>query len=177
MREFESRFRIVETRKTYGAQFCRRNQKANETVEEYAAELKCLYDKAHANRDVETRQEDLLRKFLDGLHDDGARFHVEFVKEPKNIDEAAFQVVDFLETRKRPPGQDGYHDYKSKRPTRVVKCTESSESRDKTDTTDEEEKVCQIRKTMVKGKQKKPIYNNQETQEVDCPNLRRKLLN
>lgn len=39
------------TKKTFGAQFSHRNQKPSEYVEEYAAELKRLYDKAHANRD------------------------------------------------------------------------------------------------------------------------------
>ena len=62
--ELNSRFRVAVTKKTYGAQFSHRCQKANESVEEYAAELKRLYDKAHANRDEETRREDLLRRFL-----------------------------------------------------------------------------------------------------------------
>ena len=62
--ELNGRFRVVVTKKTYGAQFSHRCQKANESVEEYAAELKRLYDKAHANRDEETRREDLLRRFL-----------------------------------------------------------------------------------------------------------------
>ena len=47
------------------AQFSYRSQKTSESVEEYAAEIKRLYYKAHANRDKETRREDLLRKFLD----------------------------------------------------------------------------------------------------------------
>ncbi|MEW8548674.1 MAG: hypothetical protein AB2693_34670, partial [Candidatus Thiodiazotropha sp.] len=98
-KELKNRFRVVETSKTFGVQFSRRNQKNGETVEEYAAELKKLYDKAHARRDKETRREDLLRRFLDGLVDEKARFHVEFVKEPNNIDEAVFQVVSFQETR------------------------------------------------------------------------------
>ena len=98
-KELKNRFRVVETSKTFGVQFSHRNQKNGETVEEYAAELKKLYDKAHARRDKETRREDLLRRFLDGLIDEKARFHVEFVKEPNNIDEAVFQVVSFLETK------------------------------------------------------------------------------
>ena len=47
-----------------------RSQKASQTVEVYAAELKRLYDKAHANRDEGTSREDLLRKFLDSLFDE-----------------------------------------------------------------------------------------------------------
>ena len=49
-----------------------------------------LYDKAHASRDRQTRTEDLLRRFLDGLNDERAIFHIEFVKEPSDIDQAVF---------------------------------------------------------------------------------------
>ena len=108
--ELNSRFRVVVTKKTYGAQFSHRCQKANECVEEYAAELKRLYDKANANRDEETRREDLLRRFLDGLYDEKARFQVEYITEPSDIDEAVYQVVDFQETRHRPLMGDGNGD-------------------------------------------------------------------
>lgn len=57
-----------------------------------------MYDKAHPKRNSETREEDLLRRFLDGLADSDAQFHVEYVKEQENIDEAALQVVNFEET-------------------------------------------------------------------------------
>lgn len=99
--ELRTRFRVIETTKTYGMQFSNRNQENGETVEEYAAELKMLYDKAHTNRDRKTRGEDLLRRFLDGLLDDKARFHVEFIKEPQDIDEAVYNTVCFQETKKR----------------------------------------------------------------------------
>ena len=118
--ELNSRFRVVVTKKTYGAQFSHRNQKANESVEEYAAELKRLYDKAHANRDEHTRQEDLLRRFLDGLYDNKARFQVEYVKEPRDIDEAVFQVVDFQETRHRPLLNEGNCEKRGKKHARSV---------------------------------------------------------
>ncbi|KAK3098231.1 hypothetical protein FSP39_017431 [Pinctada imbricata] len=99
--ELGNRFRVVETCKTYGAKFSSRNQKPGETVENYAAELKRLYDKAHPRRNRQTRDEDLLRRFLDGLSDDKAQFHVEYVKDPANIDEAVFQVVNFNETGRK----------------------------------------------------------------------------
>ena len=99
--ELSNRFRVVETSKAFQAQFSHRNQKYGETVEEYAAELKMLYDKAHIHRDRETRREDLLRRFLDGLLDDKARFHVEFTKDPQNIDDAVYQAVAFQETKQR----------------------------------------------------------------------------
>lgn len=122
--ELNSRFRVVETKKTFGAQFSKRNQKVSETTEEYAAELKRLYDKAYAKRDSETRQEDLLRRFLDGLYDDKARFQVEYVKEPKTIDEAVFYVVDFEETKRKPTAYEG-SDKKYKRPVRNVNFSDS----------------------------------------------------
>ena len=100
-KELSSRFRIVETSKTFWMKFNNRNQQEGETVEEYAAELKRLYDKAHSNRDSKTRQEDLLRRFLDGMINEKARFHVDFVKDPKNIDEAVFAAVCFQETKQR----------------------------------------------------------------------------
>ena len=101
VRELKHRYRKVETTRTYSAQFSNRIQKSGESVEDYAAELKRLYDKAHANRDRSTRCEDLLRRFLDGILDEGARFQVEYVKEPKDIDSAVYEVVNFIDTRKR----------------------------------------------------------------------------
>ena len=104
--ELNNRFRKVESSKAFGAQFSHRQQKASESVEEYAAELKRLYDKAHPDRDDVTRREDLLRKFLDGLLDDRARVQVEYVKDPHDIDGAVFEVVNYLETRKRTQTSD-----------------------------------------------------------------------
>ena len=101
IQELNNRFRKVESTKAFGAQFSCRQQKAGETVEEYAAELKRLYDKAHPHRDNVTRCEDLLRRFLDGLMDDRARMQVEYVKDPPDIDCAVFEVVNYLETCKR----------------------------------------------------------------------------
>ena len=101
MSELNIRFRVEETKQTFDAQCSKRNPKVSETTEEYAAELKRLYYKAYSKRNSETRLEDLLRRFLDGLYDDKARFQVEYVKEPKTIDEAVFYVVDFEETRRK----------------------------------------------------------------------------
>ena len=101
VRELKHRYRKVETTRTYSAQFSNRIKKSGESVENYAADLKRLYDKALANRDRSTRREDLLRRFLDGILDEGARFQVEYVKEPKHIDAAVYEVVNFVDTRKR----------------------------------------------------------------------------
>ena len=91
--ELENRFRKIESAKSYAAKFSKRTQMSDESVETYAAELKRLYDRAHANRDKETRQEDLTRKFFDGLLDDQSR-QVEYFKDPKTIDEYVSLVVE-----------------------------------------------------------------------------------
>jgi hypothetical protein len=106
-KELSNRFRRVETARTYGARFSNRSQKPGESVEDFAAELKRLYDKAHPRRDHKTRCEDLLRRFLDGLLDSKARFQVEYVKEPKDIDEAVYDVVHFLDTRQQTRNNQG----------------------------------------------------------------------
>ena len=101
--ELNSRYRVMETSRTFAVKFSNRSQRSGETAEEYAAESKRLYDKARGYRDQRTHQrthqEDLVRRFLDGLQDETARFQVEFNKEPKDIDEAVYHVVNFLQTR------------------------------------------------------------------------------
>ena len=59
VRELNNRYRVVETTKTYIAQFNKRMQKSGETTQTYASELKGLYDLAYPNRDRETRRVDL----------------------------------------------------------------------------------------------------------------------
>jgi len=93
MYEIEMRFRVVRTPKMYAAQFTHRDQQLNESLEGYAADLKSLYHKAYPERDPQTRQEDLLQRFLDGLHDQEARARVEFHKEPGTIDDAVNLLV------------------------------------------------------------------------------------
>ena len=51
-KELKNRFRIVETSKTFGVQFCHRNQKNGETVEVYAAELKKIYTIKHMRAEI-----------------------------------------------------------------------------------------------------------------------------
>ena len=97
--ELNNRYRVIETPRLYASRFSRRTQKVVETAEEFAAELKVLYDKAHGFRDRKIRDEDLVRRFLDGLRDDDIRFEVEYNKEPETIDDAVFQVVNYIHTR------------------------------------------------------------------------------
>ena len=159
VKELNSRFRVVETTRTFGAQFSKCAQKPGQTAEEFAAELKMLYDKAHANRDRQTRHEDLLRKFLDGLYDERARFHVEFVKEPCDIDQAVFEVVNFQETRRRPlvkENADGRPRRAAHAVREVVGCTYADMVRpaddDDNQTSDEEEG--RVARAPVKAKSK-----------------------
>ena len=100
MDELSSRFRIIETKQSFGIKFSRRDQHDFERVEEYAAELKRLYDKSYPLRQREVRQEDLIRRFFDGLKDDEASFQVEYLKNPENIDEAVVEVINFQEKKK-----------------------------------------------------------------------------
>ena len=131
--ELHNRFRVVETRKTYGTQLCNRIQKPGESVEDFAADLKRLYTKAYPERDADTRREDLLRRFLNGLQDERARFQVEYVKEPDNIDNAVYEVVNFTETRKRPSNRDAGNSTNNRRPVRMVKGYDSDDDSDAED--------------------------------------------
>ena len=114
VKELNSRFRRVETQRTFAAKFSQRAQKQDETVGEYAAELKRLYAKAYKSRDNETRQEDLVRRFLNGLKDHEARFEIEFHKEPDDIDQAVYHAVNFIQTKRR-NSPDYYNDRKFKK--------------------------------------------------------------
>ena len=51
----------MENPRTFGVVFAGREQKTSEGAETCAAELKRLCGEAHAERDAETRDEDLLR--------------------------------------------------------------------------------------------------------------------
>ena len=134
IQELTYRYRTVEPRRTMGAKFSHRVQKPGETVQEFAAELKRLYDKAHPDRDRQTRTEDLLRKFLDGLRDDNASFHVEYVKEPSDIDDAVNEVINFVETRRRPEGNN-----EVKKPRRAARL-----AMDDDDDEDEQERIARL---------------------------------
>ena len=97
VQRLQSRFFKIETPRTVAVQFSHRQQRHNESPEDFAAELKRLYDKAFPNRDMQTRREDLLRRFLDGLRDPQAKYQVEFVKDPADIDQAVYEMVHWQE--------------------------------------------------------------------------------
>lgn len=170
--ELNARFKTVETRKTFAAQFSARNQKPGEVTEEYAAELKRLYNKAYPHRGTETRNEDLLRRFLDGLYDERTRFHIEFVKEPRDIDQAVFEVVNFAETRRRPRDREGSSKH---RPTRAVKSHYSSESEEEprmvqpsdSDSEEDDHRVARVPPKHHKSKKiKRPSESTKPTESV-----------
>jgi len=102
VKELDNRFQEVDTTKIYITKFNNRRQTEKESVQEFAAELKRLFDKGFPNRDKVTRQEDLLRQFLVGLQSNDARIHVELNKEPKTIDEAVYYVIHYQETCRYP---------------------------------------------------------------------------
>ncbi|MCG8112821.1 MAG: hypothetical protein N0E59_18855 [Candidatus Thiodiazotropha taylori] len=164
IKELNSRFRVVETQKTFAAKFSQRTQKPSETVEEYAAELKRLYSKAYKSRDSTTRQEDLVRRFLDGLKDSDASFEIEFHKEPDDIDEAVFHAVNFIQTKRRSQ-TDSYQDRKSKRYARRAS-PESDQENDSEIENDEDDRnspaIEHIMRLPNKEEQQKLRYQKSE---------------
>lgn len=94
--EIGSRFGTLENKRVYKTQFNNKRQGRNESLEEYAADIKRLYDWAHPNRDASTRQEDLISKFLQGLWDSKARQYIELHREPSSIEEAVQQVAAYM---------------------------------------------------------------------------------
>ena len=114
IKEPNSRFHVVETQKTFAATYSLRVQRPDQTEEEYAAVLNRLYSKAFKTRNSITRQEDLVRRFLDGLKESEARFETEFHKEPDDVDEAVYHAVNFIQTKRR-NHSDPYQDKKFKK--------------------------------------------------------------
>ena len=98
VKELDSRYVVVEIPKNFQNQFDKRNQEPYESYEAYSVELKRLYDKAYPTRPASIREQDLLKRFLNGLRDDKVRRAVEFVKRPKSIDKALVQAINYTET-------------------------------------------------------------------------------
>lgn len=98
VKELDSRYVVVEIPKNFQNQFDKRNQEPYESYEAYSVELKRLYDKAYPTRPASIREQDLLKRFLNGLLDDKVRRAVEFVKRPKTIDKALVQAINYTET-------------------------------------------------------------------------------
>ena len=75
-----------------------------------------------------------VKTFLGGFSEK-ARFQVKYIKEPRDIDEAVYQVVDFQETRHRPLMGDGNGDRRGRKHARAVRFdqTEYEDSDDDSD--------------------------------------------
>ena len=108
----------METHKTYRAQFAKRIQYFNESIEEYAAELKRLYDKSYPGKNSEMRRQLLLQQFMNGLKDKKAKFAVEYYKEPTSIEDAVHHVVTYMETQQGPHFENGNSNRRSKKNVR-----------------------------------------------------------
>lgn len=161
IKELNSRFRVVETKKTFAAKFSQRTQKPGETAEEFAAELKRLYAKAHSFRDEKTRQEDLVRRFLDGLRDSDARFEIEYNKEPEDIDEAVYHAVNFVQTKHR-GSTESSADRKCKRYARRSKLEcDSSADEESQDEGEDLKRVCRLPAKKEKAQDKKELNENE----------------
>ena len=159
--ELENRFKVVHTHRTYAAAFSHRNQKPGESVEDYAAELRRLYSKAHARRDITTREEDLLRRFFDGLSDDKARTQVEYVKDPKTLSEAVAAVVGYLEASK--PLASNLSDKK-----RSVRFANMVRPADDDDESDEEDDTTDATARMTRQGNSRPVPSQKNSsQKVD----------
>ena len=130
------RFRKVESTKTYVVMFWKRNQKASETEETYAVDLKCIYGKAYPQWDNSARKEDLLCRFLNGLLDQKARKQIEFVKDPSNIDDALDEVVKYCESGVT---DDSVKEGTAQRPARAAHTNAAETENSDDDEADDEE--------------------------------------
>lgn len=86
-----------------------------------------------------------MRRFLDGMRDNEARFEIEFHKEPDDIDEAVYHAVNFVQTRRR--SSTDTHD--GKRFKRYVRRTNPeydspSEGEAPYESDEDEERACRI---------------------------------
>ncbi len=95
--ELRKRFQTFETPRMYQAQYDRRRQNSGESAHSFASDLKRLYDKAYPRRPRSIRDEDLVRKFFDGLLDRRASTQVEYHKNPSSIDHAVYEVIRYMD--------------------------------------------------------------------------------
>ena len=68
---------------------------------------------------------------MDGLLNEKASFHVEYIKGPNNIDEAAYEVINFLETKRSTHRMGSEHQHKHS--TRMVRPADDSDSESESD--------------------------------------------
>ena len=127
--ELGLRFQSVQTTKTFRVQFGKRTQRIGESVEDYSAELKRIYDKAYPGRNPEMRRQLLLQQFLNGLRDKQAKFAVEYFKEPGSIEDAVHNVVTYMEAQQGPK----FDDFRNRNHSKSVRFLTGSADGDEAD--------------------------------------------
>lgn len=138
VRELSLRFQSVETNKTFRVQFNKRVQRVGESVEDYSAELKRLYDKAYPGKNPEMRRQLLLQQFLNGLRDKQAKFAVEYFKEPCTIEEAIHNVVTYMEAQQNPKYETSRPSERLSKTVRFQSATVSDTDNDDDDSSDDD---------------------------------------
>lgn len=99
--ELERRFKVNETPQTCARQFYRRKLRSGETLKQFAADLKALVRKAFpTGLNRWAMEQMLIKQFFDGLDDDELRYNVEYLKMPRDLDDAVDLVYEHDEFRK-----------------------------------------------------------------------------
>jgi hypothetical protein len=99
--ELERRFKTTETPQTCARHFYRRKLRSGETIKNFAADLKTLVRKAYPQGlDRSAMEQMLIKQFFDGLEDDDLRYNVEYLKMPKDLDDAVDLVYEHDEFRR-----------------------------------------------------------------------------
>ena len=120
--ELERRFHVRETRQTKVRKFYSRKLRKDESIREYAADLKRLIREAYPSGISRQNQEDMsIRQFFDGLEDEDLRYYVDYLKSPETLDEAVNLVYEYDDYRnikrerstKKRPEMDRHHSEKS----------------------------------------------------------------
>lgn len=95
--DLTQRFQVKLTRDSWQNQFYGRKLKKGEFPQSYAADLKRLLGKAYPDGLTGPVKNDiLLKQFFDGVEDENVRYHVKYLKQPKNIDEAVERLNEYL---------------------------------------------------------------------------------
>ena len=87
--ELDLRFHVTSTTDNYQQLFYSRKIRPNESLREYAADLKRLILRAFPRGvSPDVREDMTLKQFFDGLHDEDARYHIQALQHPRSIDHA-----------------------------------------------------------------------------------------
>ena len=98
VKTLDRQYRVIESKRSYRREWAELRQTHGQSVEELAARIKVLYNKAFPDRDYKTRREDVVAKFFDALTDTTLKAQVQFVKDPQNIDQAVREVIHYRDT-------------------------------------------------------------------------------